>query len=844
MSLNHLIEEFKQKFDNSNNISETLRQGVSFNNYQNKIKTGIKKTSITSLIEGFSSNDYNEGIMQTQQASQALKEQSAQFAQQTTNDKAELADLEAQFATLMLQYEQAQANITATSSDYVSQSNISNPYKNKNVELANGKVGYVTNKGEYKWYSSPELLNSTAGKNGCPTISETLKVNTASLNYDNPGSFIPTKPPLLVGSAMIAQQACGNEGTNVFVNSMINNPTTKYEGCYKDDPIRAMGEPLSNGTNTYNYNSCQDAAITSGNRYFAVQNFQQDTQLGQCVLTNSLEMAEQYGKSNNLELIELWRSSNTVTGFSAQVTNEGKLLILASDGTQAYLSDSARTECINGGNIDSSSINATYGANCNGQNDGTNFWTVPIGNMNDTLKQLLEKNTDKSYLSYTIGTDVTGQWITDPAPGCQKQFNMSYKCGNLDKNINLPNSQTPSNETGGEGIILDCVNESKGCNFFLILGDNGNLCIYKGTPTSYNIAKDFSWCAGTYGKQQEPNLDWISSASGSKYPGQNYIQMGQQLAEGEWIGSTNGTLKLIMENGYLVLYTSKHGKTACNLGKDGKMYGDPWTNPIYGIDQSGLQGNIGKLGFIDADSNMKEYPSTMIGLADTYQMFPNYNSPGNDLAGMPMANSTLQTCKTACTQNIDCHGLIFDQISGNCWLKDANVYPKALKNPEQNLLLLVRNPAIISDESCDKEINNIDSVQWSKYNNKGEQMTPETKCGLATLLNDSKQNLSSLQVQLADVAEKITVKLSALQNENNNINNKMNVDQGKIKTDLDTYNKINVQLKNFKADSLQNINGMLSDTDLIVLKENYQYIFWSILAIGLVIITMNNIRYK
>ena len=123
-------------------------------------------------------------------------------------------------------------------------------------------------------------------------------------------------------------------------------------------------------------------------------------------------------------------------------------------------------------------------------------------------------------------------------------------------------------------------------------------------------------------------------------------------------------------------------------------------------------------------------------------------------------------------------------------------------------------------------------------------MTPETKCGLATLLNDSKQNLSSLQVQLADVAEKITVKLSALQNENNNINNKMNVDQGKIKTDLDTYNKINVQLKNFKADSLQNINGILSDTDLIVLKENYQYIFWSILAIGLVIITMNNIRYK
>jgi hypothetical protein len=35
---------------------------------------------------------------------------------------------------------------------------------------------------------------------------------------------------------------------------------------------------------------------------------------------------------------------------------------------------------------------------------------------------------------------------------------------------------------------------------------------------------------------------------------------------------------------------------------------------------------------------------------------------------------------------------------------------------------------------------------------------------------------------------------------------------------------------------------MLSDTDLIVLQANYKYIMWSILAVGLLTITINVIK--
>jgi hypothetical protein len=282
----------------------------------------------------------------------------------------------------------------------------------------------------------------------------------------------------------------------------------------------------------------------------------------------------------------------------------------------------------------------------------------------------------------------------------------------------------------------------------------------------------------------------------------------------------------------------------CNAGKDGKMYGAPWTNPIYNTIEAGIMGNMGKLGYVDADSNLKEYPASMIGLGDTYQMFPNFDSPGNDLANMPKPNSTLQTCRQECTNSTDCHGAVFDTASKNCWLKDKNVYPNSIKTPRENLLLLTRNPAIIGVESCNKDIKDIDSLQWSKYVNNGSKMTPDEKCGLSTEIAELKKLLDELKSILAELAEKITEKIEALQKENSNINNKMVTDQKQMSDNLITYKQINTELKNYKVASYQNINGMLNDTDTLVLQENYQYIFWSVLAIGLVIITMNNVRVK
>ena len=829
MSFTNLIEQFKQQFENKDGVSTTLRQGLQFNKYQKKIKNHVKKTpnlltSFNNIIEGFSADDYTSGIQQAQDSMQALKEQGKQFSLQTNNDQNELADLEAQFGTLMLQYEQTQQAITEKSKSYMQRFNSNNPYLNKNVRLANGEIGYVTNQGEYKWYSSPELMKNTAGKNGCPSAADIVQVNVASDNYNNPGSFLPTNPPLLVGSAMTAEQACGNEGINVHVTSLLTDPPTSYVGCYADKEDRAMGTPLASGQNIYNYDTCRTAAIESGNQYFAVQNFQTDTQLGQCVVTNDLTTAEKYGPGNNFQTTALW-SSNTTTGTAATITSSGQLVVISAEGNNAFSSPNAPAECSNGGMINS--VNATYGANCNGQNG----WNVSNGNATDSLNQLIAQNSANSLnYSYVIGTN-----MPDVAVGCYKAFDISYQCGNEIKTGHV------DGEAGGQNFLLDCRTEASACNFYLILQDDGNMCIYKGTPEQ--TVGGSVWCTMTNGQQQNSNVDWATDKS-NKYPGKNYLSVGETLAPGEWIGSTNGALKLIMQtDGNLVLYTSKTS-TMCNAGKDGKIYGGPWTNPIYNTTEVGIVGDMGKIGYVDADSNLKEYPDSMIGLGNTYQMFPNYNSAGNDLSNMPTPNSTLETCRQDCTNSADCHGLVFDTTSKNCWLKNGNVYPNSIKTPQENLLLLIRDPSINSSDSCNKTIKNIDSLQWSKYVNNGAKMSPDDKCGLATELDDLKKLLDELKGKLAVLAEKITEKMEYLRAENKNLNNKMKTDQIQMTDDLTTYKQINEKLKNYKVETYENINGMLNDTDAIVLQENYQYIFWSILAIGLVIITMNNVRVK
>jgi hypothetical protein len=113
---------------------------------------------------------------------------------------------------------------------------------------------------------------------------------------------------------------------------------------------------------------------------------------------------------------------------------------------------------------------------------------------------------------------------------------------------------------------------------------------------------------------------------------------------------------------------------------------------------------------------------------------------------------------------------------------------------------------------------------------------------------------SSIKDQLAALGQQIAEKMDSLYDKDNTIYKQINMNADQFNKNVAMYKSINTQIKNeleIQSPSniegmanlnMNDINGMLTDSDLRVLQENYGYIFWSILAVGLLTITMNTLK--
>ena len=133
-------------------------------------------------------------------------------------------------------------------------------------------------------------------------------------------------------------------------------------------------------------------------------------------------------------------------------------------------------------------------------------------------------------------------------------------------------------------------------------------------------------------------------------------------------------------------------------------------------------------------------------------------------------------------------------------------------------------------------------------------MTQDTKCNVS--IKADRINYDNIKNQLFTLGQDIASKMEILYNKDNQIYEKLNTNSVQFKNDLEKYKQtnmkisqeLNLQSNNNNIEGMQNftnvlnmndINGMLTDADLIVLQENYKYILWSILAVGILTITIN-----
>ena len=367
--------------------------------------------------------------------------------------------------------------------------------------------------------------------------------------------------------------------------------------------------------------------------------------------------------------------------------------------------------------------------------------------------------------------------------------------------------------------------------YFLILQDDANMCVYRGSGPNDN--QGTIWASGTNGKAQSPNSN-MTAAKG-KY-GKNWIASGSTLAAGDFIGSNDGSIALVMQSdGNLVLYTYTLGSN-CSKMADGNTGAGAGGNALYGFAKTSIPGNMGKLAYIDENSKLYNYPSNNVELVNNYSKIPDMDSGGHDIPGAAYGNSTVDQCTTTCNSNSECAGFSFYQ--GVCYPKNNTMFPSGTINMLQGCDTYIKNrqpktPPI----GVPNTTGNTDTVTYQNYLRGGEI---GDKYGLSNANSLQKQQLSDLETRLNQITSQINKLTSHFENSGSLIDDQSTKTiQGSEEyvNDMDVTNK---KIKFLSKD--KNVDRMLDDSDISVLQKNYDYLFWSILAVGAVIISMNIVK--
>ena len=764
--------------NNGSNLSTTLKQGIQFKKYQDKITTNKKTEEIafdleksdasgitgfntlsdepSKIVEGFANTDSSSSYSSRSSPSSSIKSQVD-----------ELKALEMTYYKLIQELKVEQEKSLNSTNSYVNQSNSNtNPYLNKNITTKNdGKTYYITGEGVAKLYGKESDYKNIIGKNNCPEKTEEI---------DSMPSYINMKD----GTNMIVGQQCGNEGKNVFVDKMISDTNSTFIGCYNDSFTSRAMKNIGNGLQNYDLESCKQAAIDTGNLYFGLQNLNPTTKKSACYVSNDYAKTTQYKKA-------------TPDTIPCQL-----------DNTDNY---------IYGGTL----VNAIYKTP-----DATYLGLFP---KNKEINPPAMTPLNSGTATFTYETcKLAAKAVKNKYFGLQNFNTTTQKCSCLVGNdISQINMNIDASSTS---YITGTTNGKK-------YGNGSNIAIYQ-------VDSEKSYYNGCY-NDNETSPAMTAVGNGSSIYSYNTCQA-EAIKSGKNYfalqGGKKGTSKCLVSDD--LNDAQKYGEyKACVVNSaDQNKYGVNGINAVYKMNSVGNPLYMGKMGYVDGNSKLLEYPNNMITHGTNYSKYIGYDSNSRTLK--TMTNTTYTACVDECNKNKKYYGFVLNNSTKIGYLKGRDILNPFLKKPNAETDIYIRDFTIKNaDESCDRKIVKIHSNQWLRYNKGSQKMSPITTCSLTQQLENTNSKITNLQNQISVVGEKIIYILNNLQKQNEDIRDNIGENSDKIDTDLESYNKVIMDIKKYNKGET-NMNNIVKDTNLLVLYNNYNYMFWSILAISTIIISM------
>ena len=747
---------------NSNNLSATLNQGLQFKKYQNKIMTNKQTEEIANDLEKSDTSGIRGFYKLSDEPSNVVE--GFANADDLESQLAKLSTLKKQYDSLLQQLKAEQQKMLNSTNTYVDQTNSTkNPYLGKNVTTkSDGKTYYITGAGVAKLYTSNSDYKNIIGKNNCPSTTQQIDSLPAYINTIN-------------GSPMIVGQQCGNEAKNVVVNNMISTEglESKYVGCYNDSLTSPAMTKMDDGKQIYDFTSCKQAAIDTGNIYFGLQNLNPTTNYSSCYVSNDFNKSTKYKpsttacQSDNDGYIYGAKSVNAIYKTSDTTTPDTTYVGLFKDTpnrTMNVINNGARTFTYETCKKEAVKINKKF------------FGLQNVNRKTDRSQCFVEDDYDK-ISKYGVST-------------------ASYKGGdNKTYGGNWTNAVYQIDSKKSD--YIGCYNDNESSPAMTAVGNNAD---------TYS----FQTC------QKEANN------SGKQY----FALQGGKMGSSKCFVSDDLT------------EAQKYGiyKPCIESTIDKNTYGVSGNNAIYKMNKVGNLSYMGKMGYINSNSQLLEYPSHMILPGNNYSKYVGYDTNSKTLK--TTTNTTYTACVDECNKSKEYYGFVFDNSIQTCYFKGKDIINPSLKIPNPNTDLYIRDLKINgTDVSCNKSIVNITSNQWGSYGKTNKYMSQNTKCGLSSALSGENTKIAHLKNKIGRVGGKIIIILTNLQKQNDDVKSKIGTNSNKIDADLKNYNKVMMDIQNYKKNE-PNMNNIVKDTNLLVLYQNYNYMFWTILAISTMIVSM------
>lgn len=593
-----------------------------------------------------------------------------------------------------------------------------------------------------------------------------------------------------------------------------------FQGTTTEDQSTALQEVQLDGQavpmGLYSYNECKQSAIQQGYQYFALQNVNTQTSKGYCAVSKSQPAITQYGQARvPSKALALWSSRTSgQPGNTALLSSTGSLQVLNASGQVVFSTPVDTTnpanfmgcyqDCSKGRGLDAMVSKKITFEQCQAEADKRGAKYFGLQNVHPNKKG-----------ECWVGDDLGKATSMGKASNCSTLRNGAVMGG------------------GCSNAIYD--NENASSHYYMVIQNDGDVCIYRGKNPNDNQGR--VWSAGTAGKEKQANPSKV--AAKGKYA-QNWMPSGGTLAPGDFVGSTDGKMALVMQSdGDLVLFAYEMENNCVKMA-DGNVGGGEFANAAYDLGMSAVRGVLGKLGFIDANAQLHAYPTSNQKFTSTYSsMLTNSTSDAPDLAGKSFSNASLEQCQKVCNNNGDCAGFVYDRSTQTCFPKGSTSgNAMGIVTPQPNADLYVRDrvpskpPTGVSQHTMP-----IDTLTYGAYQ-QGADVDANAKYGLAGANSTEKQQLSQLQTRLSLLASQIQGLSEKFGKGTQETQNQGTLNNAGLSTYVEDIQETNTQIEKTVTMNQGGLTNILQDSDVVVLQKNYDYLFWSILAAGTVLVSL------